>query len=131
MTKLIGKRQDRTKARYFKILKYQAVIVAVLVAVLSLVDWVSAYSALAAGLIYLIPNAYTAKRHFDNRAVKSAQATLAALYAGQIWKMALMATAFALLFVLVKPISVFSLFATLILIQIIQVILQFGVKTDS
>lgn len=128
---LIGKRSDRAKARYFTVLKYQSALLLVLSAVAVFIDFVAAYSMLIGGLIYLIPNGYFAKKHFKKQTQRSAQGTLAELYASQIWKMALMAISFSLAFVLVKPISVFSLFAMLILLQVSNLIMQFGVKTDS
>ena len=128
---LIGKRSDRAKARYFIVLKYQSVILLVLCAVAVFIDVVAAYSMLIGGLIYLVPNTYFAKKHFNKQIQRSAQGTLAELYASQIWKMALMAISFSLAFVLVKPISVFSLFAMLILLQVSNLIMQFSVKTDS
>jgi len=94
-------------------------------------DVVAAYSMFIGGLIYLVPNTYLANRHFNKQAERSAQGTLAELYASQIWKMALMAISFSLVFMLVKPISVFSLFAMLILLQVGNLIMQFSVKTDS
>lgn len=128
---LIGKRSDRAKARYFKVLKYQLGILLVLSAVVVVIDFVAAYSMLIGGLIYLIPNTYFANKHFKKQIERSAQRTLAELYASQIWKVALMVISFSLAFMLVKPISVFSLFAMLILLQVSYLILQFSVKTDS
>ena len=128
---LIGKRSDRAKARYFKVLKYQLGILLVLSAVVVVIDFVAAYSMLIGGLIYLTPNTYFANKHFKKQIERSAQRTLAELYASQIWKVALMVISFSLAFMLVKPISVFSLFAMLILLQVSYLILQFSVKTDS
>lgn len=129
--KLFGKRADKAQQRYFKTLKYQ-LIALVFVTLLALpFDLVVAYSALLGGTIYLLPNGWQAKRHFDGRADKTAHGTLAELYAGQIWKMALSATLFALVFVLVEPLSVFSLFASLILLQVLHLVMQFGGKKVS
>ena len=100
-------------------------------AAVAFIDFIAAYSMLIGGLIYLIPNTYFANRHFNKQTQRSAQGTLAELYASQIWKMALMVISFSLAFVLVKPISVFSLFAMLILLQVSNLIMQFSVKTDS
>lgn len=126
--KLISKRTDKTRERYFVTLKYQIVALACLTVGLAMFDGVIAYSALLGGGVYLLPNGWQAKRHFDGQAGKTAQATLAELYAGQIWKMALAATLFALIFVLVEPLSVFSLFASLILLQMIHLVMQFSGK---
>lgn len=131
MTKLVGRRTERARSRYFKIVKYQAITVVVLAVIVSAFNGVAAYSIVLGGLVYLVPTAYTAWKHFGNQADDSAQATLAKMYAGQIWKMALMGTGFALIFTQVENLSVFSLFATLILLQLIQLVMQFGVKENS
>lgn len=128
---LVGKRSDRAKSRYFTVLKYQLATVLVLCLGALFFDVVVAYSLLIGGAIYLIPAHYFAKKHFSSPSDRSAHATLAAMYAGQIWKMALMAVGFSLAFVLVKPISVFSLFAMLILLQVINLVMQFSSKTIS
>lgn len=125
---LQGKRSVRTKEQYYTILKYQLLIILGLSGSALFFDIVSAYSLLLGGLIYWIPQAYLVKRHFDVQVTQSAHRTLAQLYASQIWKMALMAILFSLVFVLVDPISVFSLFAMLILLQVSHLIMQFGVK---
>jgi len=129
--KTFGRRADKAQARFFKTLKYQAVALLLLALLALPFDLVVAYSALLGGTIYLLPNSWQAKRHFDSQVSRSAQATLAELYAGQIWKMALSATLFALVFVLVEPLSVFSLFASLILLQVIHLFMQFGGKKVS
>lgn len=127
--KIISRRTDRAKAQYLKIFRYQSIALTLVVAGLAIVNWVWAYSALAGGAIYLIPNLYLVNRHFKREAAKSAQATLAELYAGQLWKMALMAVGFALAFVLIEPLSAFSLFVTLIVLQLGQILMQIRVKT--
>ena len=93
---------------------------------LVLFDLVVAYSALLGGLIFLLPQIWHAWKHFNTSSGVSANRALAELYAGQIWKMALMATLFALVFVLIEPLSGFSLFATLLLMQVINLLLQIG-----
>ena len=121
---LIGKRSDRAKARYFTVLKYQSVILLVLSAVAVFIDFVAAYSMLIGGLIYLGPNTYFAIKHFNKQTQRSAQGTLAELYASQIWKMALMTVLFALIFVFIEPLSGFSLFAALLLMQVLNLLMQ-------
>jgi len=94
----------------------------------SIKSWEWGYSALLGGLIYLIPYAYVANRVLvdatHTTAEQSANRTLADLYIGQIWKMVIGALLFALVFVLVEPLSPFSLFGTYIAIQALGWYLQ-------
>ncbi len=118
--------------RAIKILIVQLVTVCIIALVLSIKDLILGYSALLGGLIYIIPNAYyTYKVLIKNNKMnlnKSANHTLADLYSGQIWKMVIGAMLFALTFVLVKPLSPFSLFGTFIAIQPLGWYLQMGTK---
>lgn len=121
---LIGKRPDRAKARYFTVLKYQLTILLVFSALTLYVDLISAYSALIGGVIYLAPTAYFAFRHFNVVSGNSAHAALAELIARQIWKMLLMVALFALVFVIVEPLSAFFLFASLFVMQLSHLVLH-------
>jgi len=125
------KRGDKTQQRYFKTLKYQGAILALTALLLAPFDFIVAYSALLGGLIYLLPQLWHAWRHFNNRTPETANRALAELYAGQIWKMALMAMLFALSFVLIEPLSGFSLFAALLLMQVMNLVMQIGGARNS
>jgi ATP synthase protein I len=96
--------------------------------VVSLKSFVWGYSALLGGIIYLVPYAYVANRILTDKGTKdsgnSASQTLAQLYIGQIWKMVIGAMLFALVFVLVEPLSPFSLFGSYIAVQAIGWYLQ-------
>ncbi|OUS39832.1 hypothetical protein A9R01_00110 ['Osedax' symbiont bacterium Rs2_46_30_T18] len=99
----------------------QLVTICCIALVLSIKSWVIAYSAFLGGLIYLLPYTYLANRILTKRRRTDAENTpnraLAELYIGQIGKMVITAMLFALVFVLVKPLSPFSLFGTYIAIQ--------------
>ena len=125
------KRGDRARQWYFTTLKYQSAFLALVTLLLVPFDLVVAYSALLGGLIYLLPQFWHAWRHFRNRAPETANRALAELYAGQIWKMALMAMLFALSFVLIEPLSGFSLFAALLLMQVMNLVMQVGGARNS
>gem|GEM_PF-1659348 len=126
--KLVAKRSDGSRERYFKVLKYQALTTLVLSTILAMFDWVNGYSFLLGGLVYLIPTTLQARRHFSAKSDVTAYAALAQMYAGQIWKTALTVVLFALVFVLIEELSVFSIFASLILMQILHFALQFNDK---
>ncbi|NQZ31118.1 MAG: ATP synthase subunit I [Oceanospirillaceae bacterium] len=107
---------------------YQLIAIGAIALLVSLKSWEWGYSALLGGLIYLIPYAYAANRILidaaHTTAEQSANRTLADLYIGQIWKMVIGALLFALVFVLVKPLSPFSLFGTYIAVQALGWYLQ-------
>lgn len=107
-------------------MKYQLALLFLLCLLLVIVDVVIAYSALIGGMVYMVPNAWHAWRHFRVNESQTAGQALGDLYAGQIWKMALMATLFALSFVYVEPLSGFSLFASLLLMQVSYLVMQVG-----
>ncbi|MEH6442383.1 MAG: ATP synthase subunit I [Oceanospirillaceae bacterium] len=121
------------RQKTLKNLVVQLVATCCIALVASLNSWEIGYSALLGGLIYLIPYAYVANRILVKEKRIDAENTpnraLADLYIGQIWKMVIGALLFALVFVLVKPLSPFSLFGTYIAIQAIGWYLQ--VKADK
>ena len=109
------------RQKTLKILFVQLVVICCIALLLSFKSWVIGYSAFLGGLIYLLPYSYLANRILTKRRRTDAENTpnraLAELYIGQIWKMVITAMLFALVFVLVKPLSPFSLFGTYIAIQ--------------
>ncbi|HEY5717761.1 MAG TPA: ATP synthase subunit I [Motiliproteus sp.] len=77
------------------------------------------YSALLGGLIYLVPSLYQAKQVLTHNHSNNIRATLRELYKSEIWKMALTAVLFGVVFTLVKPIEPFPLFGVFIVMQLI------------
>jgi len=119
--------------RALKNITIQLVATCIIAALLGFKSWEFGYSAFLGGIIYLIPYAYAVNRILVKEpqiaAEQSANKTLAELYISQIWKMVIGALLFALVFVLVKPLSPFSLFGTYIAVHVIGWYLQ--VKTDQ
>jgi len=111
----------------------QLVTTCVIALLVSFKSWEWSYSAFLGGLIFLIPYTYVAnrilKKDTHTVAEQSANQTLADLYIGQIWKMVIGAMLFALVFVLVKPLSPFPLFGTYIAIEALGWYLQ--MKADK
>lgn len=108
-----------------KNLTVQLVATLVVAAVVSVYSWVAGYSAFFGGIIYLVPHLYAANKLLSKKhEIKTAKQTLAELYIGQIWKMVIGALLFALVFVLVKPLSPFSLFGNYIAMQALGWYLQ-------
>ncbi|EPJ47465.1 MAG: hypothetical protein OFPII_12550 [Osedax symbiont Rs1] len=116
------------RQKTLKILVIQLLATCAIAVLVSIKSGVLGYSALLGGLIYLLPFTYAANRILANRQRSAAENTasraLADLYISQIWKMAIGALLFALVFVLVKPLSPFSLFGTYIAIQALGWYLQ-------
>ncbi|MGB1238683.1 MAG: ATP synthase subunit I [Pseudomonadales bacterium] len=116
------------RQRMVNILKFQAAILLAIALVLSLFGVVHGYSALFGGVIYLVPAIYLSMRTLSAKRSAlvnvSAGRALADLYIGQIWKMVIAAMLFSAVFVLVKPLSPFSLFGTYIAMQVSGWLLQ-------
>jgi ATP synthase protein I len=81
-------------------------------------DWVTAYSALLGGMIYLIPSLYQARKVFAPVESSNIRQILRDLYKSEIWKMALTIVLFGVVFSSVRPIEPFSIFSVFILMQV-------------
>lgn len=113
-----GKHTQVTQQRVIRIFLIQVLLVVVIAVIALLFGTVQAYSVLLAGVLYLLPNAYFAKRLLFSRQNSSANRALAEMYIGQIWKMAISIVGFSAVFIMVRPLSPFSLFFVFILLQI-------------
>lgn len=124
-----GRLQQRSRKAFFRIYLLQMVIILIISAVSLLNGPVAAYSALLGGLLYLVPNLYATWRALlTKRPADSAQQVVISLYASEIGKMVVAIGLFSATFVLVKPLSPFSLFLTFILLQITGWLLQWGMN---
>mgnify|MGYP003914117215 FL=1 len=114
-----GVHSRKVRKRTFRIFLAQMVLVVVLVAGFwGLFGQTEALSAAAAGVIYLVPNLYFASRALKHRQGDTARRVLAQMYVSEIWKMGMTALLFAAVFILVRPLSPFSLFGTYILLHL-------------
>jgi len=89
---------------------------------LLLFDRVIAYSVFSGGFIAIVPQAYFALRAFSGRGARSAQAMARASYAGEVGKFALSVAGFALVFIMLRPISGLAVFAGFFAMLAIQII---------
>lgn len=128
MKNVAVRHNQSAKHRYYSILKLQMLLMIAVTFATAFFNWVWAYSALIGGLIYLIPHSYSAFKHFRSPADVTAGVALAQVYTGQIWKMSLMVVGFVAAFLLIDDLSGFSLFATLMLLQIVNFVLQSSSK---
>lgn len=122
----------RSFGGFMRIFAYQAALVLLVSAACLLLGTVEAYSALLGGLLYLLPNLYFTWRALGNRHDSSARHVLVSMYASEIGKMMLAVALFSATFLLVRPLSPFSLFGTFILLQLSGWMLQVKLfKTSS
>ena len=119
-----GKHTKVTRQRAFKILWIQAGIAALAGIIGMIFGTVHALSAWLGGVVYLLPQAYFTYRALSLRNFGSAKAALADMYIGEIWKMLIYIVLLAMIFLLVKEISPFSIFSTLIVLHLTNSVLQ-------
>ncbi|MBA4502893.1 ATP synthase subunit I [Marinobacterium marinum] len=114
----VSRHVRRSFRAFMRILLMQAVLVLLVSAACLLMGVVEAYSALLGGVIYLLPNLYFTWRTLGNRQAIGARGVLVSMYASEIGKMMLVVALFSSTFMLVQPLSPFSLFGTFILLQL-------------
>jgi ATP synthase protein I len=78
---------------------------------------VAGYSALLGGLISLAANAWFARKVFSHSGARAVETVVRNAYLGELSKLILTGTAFALVFVLVDPLSAPGLFGGFILVH--------------
>ena len=110
---------SRTAA--FKLV-YVQLIITVVIALLSYTysGLVSAYSVLLGGAVYILPNIYFVIYVFRDMDQKDPFAIARLFYYGETMKLLLTVVIFALCFALVKPLHAVPLFATYILLMIVN-----------
>ncbi|GAA0795685.1 ATP synthase subunit I [Marinobacterium sediminicola] len=128
----VSRHVRRSYREFIRILLVQAVLILLVSTACLLKGTVEAYSALIGGMLYLLPNLYFTWRALGNRHANSARTVLVSMYASEIGKMMLAVALFSAAFLMVRPLSPFSLFGTFILLQLSGWILQMKLfKTSS
>ncbi|WP_432471416.1 ATP synthase subunit I [Amphritea sp. HPY] len=112
------------RQQFHKVFLIQAVSVFLIAGVLLLHNWVTAYSALFGGLIYLLPNYVFARKALAVQAKNTPGAVIRQLYASEIWKMMITVLLFAAVFILIQPLNPFSLFCTYVWLQLTAFVVQ-------
>ncbi|MGI9277083.1 MAG: F0F1 ATP synthase subunit I [Endozoicomonas sp.] len=79
-----------------------------------------ALSALLGGLACSVPNAYLLWKAFHYSGARAARQIAKSFYQGEAGKFVLTATAFVLIFTLVKPIEPLALFGAFVLVQVVH-----------
>ena len=115
-----GKTTSKNRKQIQRVFLIQTLLTFLLGGVLYLTNgWVTAYSALLGGLIYLLPSLYQAKKVFTPSDSNNIRQILRDLYKSEIWKMALTIVLFGVVFSSVKPIEPFPIFGVFVLMQAI------------
>lgn len=91
---------------------FQAVVVFLMGALFWIKSPVAAYSALAGGFIFLLPNVYFAIKAFRYTGARAAKQIMGSFYKGEAGKLILCAVLFAIAFKSIKPIDESALFLT-------------------
>ncbi|MBR9827062.1 MAG: F0F1 ATP synthase subunit I [Oceanospirillales bacterium] len=128
----ISRHQRRSYREFMRIFLIQAILILLVSSACLLHSAVAAYSALLGGMLYLVPGLYFTWRALGNKDANSAQRVLLSMYASAIGKMMLAVALFSATFMLVQPLSPFSLFGTFMLLQLSGWMLQLKLyKTGS
>ncbi|WP_151704784.1 ATP synthase subunit I [Nitrincola alkalilacustris] len=122
------KQNKRLALQFFRILFIQTAMVSLLSILGLLNSLVTAYSILLGGMLYLLPNIYFTARALLGKQLHEPKQILARIYVSELGKMLLAVALFSVTFMLVHPLSPFSLFGTYILLQISGWYLQFGLN---
>lgn len=102
-----------------RMIAVQSAALLILSAVILLVAGrVSAYSLLTGGLISLLPTAYFAHKAFRYRGARAMTQAVKAIYLGELIKLVLMGTGFALAFNTIRPLDALALFAGFVLVHV-------------
>lgn len=86
---------------------------------------VGAYSALAGGMVFILPNAYFAYKTFSHGGASQAQKIVKAFYTGEAVKLVLTATLFTVVFVSIKPLDILALFVSYFLVLVSNWLMPF------
>ncbi len=114
----------RNRVAFHRQPMFSVIILQAVVTVLSgllfwlLQGWQAAYSAWFGGLTALIPNVYFTYKAFQYFGARSIGVIVQSFWTGEMGKLILTAVLFALLFLGVKPLNVFTLFIGYIMVQV-------------
>lgn len=113
-----SKQSHRFAMQYFRILLVQLALTCLLALLLMLKDFVTAYSALIGGLLYLMPAGWFSLRVLVKNTAQTPREILANMYISETGKVLLAVALFSLVFMLVEPLNAGALFVTYILLQV-------------
>lgn len=113
-----SKQSRRFAMQYFRILLVQLALTCLLALLLMLKDFVTAYSALIGGLLYLLPAGWFSLRVLVKNTAQTPREILANMYISETGKVLLAVALFSLVFMLVEPLNAGALFVTYILLQV-------------
>ncbi|TVQ74031.1 MAG: hypothetical protein EA373_00565 [Oceanospirillales bacterium] len=120
----LNKFNQRFAKLYIIVLLLQLLICSLLALLMMFKDFVTAYSVLFGGMIYLLPMCWFVFRLWMNRNLDNPQKILANVYISKAGKMALGVVLFVVVFLKVEPLDPLALFITYIFLQITSWYLQ-------
>ncbi len=101
-----------------KIIAVQVVVMVSVSLLFLLKGYTAAYSALAGGCVFILPNAYFAYKTFSHGGASQARNIVKAFYVGEAVKIILTAALFTMVFVGVKPLDVLAMFVAYFLVLV-------------
>jgi ATP synthase protein I len=111
------------KPELVKALLYPLAVLLLLVGILSLEDRLTALSALAGGMIQIIPQAWFSRQAFKYTGARQMDLILRSMYRGEFGKVVLTATMFAVVFTLDKQWNYIALFTAFLLMIPLQLLM--------
>lgn len=111
-----------------KIFTLLALLLLVITSVVSLFDFVLAYSCLLGGLIFILPHLYFAAKVFRYSGAQMASQVAQSFYRAETGKFVLSLVLFAVVFSVVKPLNIVALFLTYLLLTVTNSMLVFVYK---
>ena len=123
----LERQNELSKKQALSYIKVQIALTAA-TALLYFYDNVVAYSALAGGLIATTANAWFTYKVFRVGPASAAQAMLASVYVGEVYKIVLTSALFICAFLLIKPINAFALLISYFFIHISPIVVNLSGK---
>lgn len=120
------------KTAAYRYLAAEAAVAAVIAIILLFsVDTTAAYSAVLGGAVFIAPNWLFTGVVFRQTETDSARRILHRFFIGEALKIFVTIVLFAVCFILVKPLNVISLFATFLVMMVINIIGMASLKTSN
>ena len=109
-----------SKPAILKVTLYQLAVLILLVGILSFEDKLLALSALVGGLIQIIPQSWFSRQAFKYAGASNVDKVVQSMYRGELGKVVMTATLFAILFTVDKQWNYIALFTTFLLMIPLQ-----------
>lgn len=123
---------EKNKTAAYRFLAAEAAVTVVTAVILFIsIDVIAAYSAILGGLVFIVPNWLFTGIVFRQVTGDSARMILRRFFVGEAIKIFGTILLFAACFILVEPVNVISLFATFMVMMVINIIGLANLKTSD